>query len=232
MTDRVVQFPNRFTLTQISGNTYDVAPAPGVVTAQGDDLSKANLLPDAVATSLGLTPANNPQIKDAIIALDKPLLYAKIRDIPDATATGIISIDVSDIVWDVYSEIRLIGNAWTSDSGMSLRLNNISTASYSQTLLKAGSAYANLSSQGALYQFEGTSTHPAYIDFSVLSGKHGPPSSRLSAVFHKFGRYDQMCMGISRLISAVTSFSTVNFCAYQPAEVVSIANLSLWGVKI
>ena len=42
-TDRNVQFPTRFTLTDNGDGTYTLTPSPGIVTAAGTPLSKANL---------------------------------------------------------------------------------------------------------------------------------------------------------------------------------------------
>lgn len=67
MKDRIVQYPNRYKLTPVSGDIYDLTPEPGIVTEPGTDLNKANLLPDDVATALGLT--GNPQVKDAFTSL-------------------------------------------------------------------------------------------------------------------------------------------------------------------
>lgn len=76
MKDRIVQYPNRFKLTQVSGDIYDLTPEPGIVTEEGDDLNKANLLPDDVAAAFGLT--GNPQVKDVLAKLSSavsPLQY-------------------------------------------------------------------------------------------------------------------------------------------------------------
>ena len=54
MKDRVVQYPNRYKLTQVSGDVYDLTPEPGIVTEPGTDLNKANLLKDDTAALYGL----------------------------------------------------------------------------------------------------------------------------------------------------------------------------------
>ena len=81
MKDRIVQFPGRYKQTLVAGttDTYDLEAVPGVVTEAGDDLNKANLLPDAVVTALGLNPADNPQVKDALYALSQKTQPAELH---------------------------------------------------------------------------------------------------------------------------------------------------------
>ncbi|WP_130862442.1 glycine-rich domain-containing protein [Bacilliculturomica massiliensis] len=56
MKDRIVEYPHRFTLMQVSGqpNTFDLVAAPGIVTEEGTPLNKENLLSDEVASQYGL----------------------------------------------------------------------------------------------------------------------------------------------------------------------------------
>lgn len=56
MTDRNVQFPNRYQLTKVPGtdDIYDLTPAPGTITAEGTMINKATLLSDETAELLGL----------------------------------------------------------------------------------------------------------------------------------------------------------------------------------
>jgi len=78
MTDRVVEFPNRFTLTPAPGqaDTFDVTPAPGVVTETGTPINKGNLLSDATALALGLDPAADPTVDGALALLASRVLPA------------------------------------------------------------------------------------------------------------------------------------------------------------
>ena len=73
--------PGRYKQTLVAGttDTYDLEAVPGVVTEAGDDLNKANLLPDAVVTALGLNPADNPQVKDALYALSQKTQPAELH---------------------------------------------------------------------------------------------------------------------------------------------------------
>jgi hypothetical protein len=118
--DRIVQYPNRYKLTQVSGDTYDLTPVPGNVTEQGTDLNKANLFPDDVAVALGLDPADNPQIKDGFMSLaSRPmdelvlppeygLLYAGTTTSDITGSAYTVSVDLSDcsnaITVEIYTK--------------------------------------------------------------------------------------------------------------------------------
>lgn len=57
MKDRVVQFPHRYQLVPVEGetNVYDFVPVPGTITEAGTPLNKATLLSDETAALYGLT---------------------------------------------------------------------------------------------------------------------------------------------------------------------------------
>lgn len=97
MKDRVPTYPGRVKLTPVSGqeNTYDMerADEPAVI---GDALNKANLLPDDVAATLGLTQ-ENPQVKDAFLALLK------------ATGNGSITLRAYAVDGSPYAGIKING---------------------------------------------------------------------------------------------------------------------------
>ena len=69
MVDRAPTKPNRYAVYDENHNfiRYEYHERADEPTQVGDALNKANLLPDAVATALGLT--GNPQVKDAMLAL-------------------------------------------------------------------------------------------------------------------------------------------------------------------
>lgn len=69
MTDEVVQYPNRYQMVPVAGKTdqFDFVRVKGTVTAEGDDINKANFLPDALCTLLGIPNTSVP--KDALTAL-------------------------------------------------------------------------------------------------------------------------------------------------------------------
>ena len=66
MKDRIPTKPNRYAVYDDAHNfiRYEYHERADEPTQVGDALNKANLLPDAVATALGLT--GNPQVKDAL----------------------------------------------------------------------------------------------------------------------------------------------------------------------
>ncbi|MGE4549177.1 MAG: hypothetical protein AB7C89_06460 [Intestinibacillus sp.] len=108
MTDRVPTYPGRIRLAPVTGqpNVYDLTREDSPITA-GDALNKANLLPDSVATALGLT--GNPQIKDALMALQ---VYADSRFVTgsytgDGTASRTISLGFTpravQVLWYGYA---------------------------------------------------------------------------------------------------------------------------------
>ena len=55
MKDRVVEHPARYQLVPVAGttDTFDLIPVPGVVTEEGDDISKATLLEDDTVNNVG-----------------------------------------------------------------------------------------------------------------------------------------------------------------------------------
>ena len=69
MKDRIPVKPNRYAVYDDDHNfiRYEYHERADEPTQVGDALNKANLLPDDVAVALGLDPANNPQIKDALL---------------------------------------------------------------------------------------------------------------------------------------------------------------------
>lgn len=75
MTDRVVQYPNRYQLVPVAGTTdiYDLVAVPGVISAAGTSLNKANILPDttraALNSALGITLPTDATINDVFAAL-------------------------------------------------------------------------------------------------------------------------------------------------------------------
>ncbi len=70
MKDRISTYPGRVTLTPVEGqtNTYDMQRADDPI-QEGTPLNTANLLTDETATALGLDPADNPSVNDALGAV-------------------------------------------------------------------------------------------------------------------------------------------------------------------
>ncbi len=80
MKDRIPVKPNRYAVYDDDHNfiRYEYHERADEPTQVGDALNKANLLPDDVAVALGLDPANNPQVKDALL---------KVKDASDLAET-------------------------------------------------------------------------------------------------------------------------------------------------
>lgn len=85
MKDRIVQYPNRYKLTPVSGDIYDITPEPGIVTEPGTDLNKANLLKDDTAALYGLGANAVPDDVFAELACS----YNKIGDIKTTVRTDL-----------------------------------------------------------------------------------------------------------------------------------------------
>lgn len=73
MTDRNVQYPNRYQLVKVPGtdDIYDLTPAPGTITAEGTMINKSTLLQDATAALYGL---GADAVPDDVFSILKTLL--------------------------------------------------------------------------------------------------------------------------------------------------------------
>lgn len=130
MTDRNVQFPNRFRLVPVPGTNgiYDIEPVPGDVLDEGTLLNKANLFADPTGEEIfGDDYTGDQTVNDALFALStKPApinVYASdfwlyITGRHPALCSGLYS-DLA--YWEYMSipkellarDISLIGNAQT-----------------------------------------------------------------------------------------------------------------------
>ena len=74
MTDRNVQFPNRYQLTKVEGtdDIYDLTPAPGTITAEGTMINKASLLTDETEEIL-FGNADDRTVDDAFNMISRKL---------------------------------------------------------------------------------------------------------------------------------------------------------------
>ena len=56
MNDRLVEYPNRYRLQAVEGESdiYDLIPAPGIVTEEGTPLNKSTIFNDTVSARYGL----------------------------------------------------------------------------------------------------------------------------------------------------------------------------------
>lgn len=87
MTDRNVQFPNRYKLTKVAGtdDIYDLTPAPGTITEEGTMINKLTLLQDDTAALYGLGTDAVPD--DALSAIYDILSDPLIQEV-SYTGTG------------------------------------------------------------------------------------------------------------------------------------------------
>jgi hypothetical protein len=92
LVDRAPTKPNRYAVYDDAHNflRYEYHERADEPTQVGDALNKANLLPDTVATAIGLT--GNPQVKDALGAL-QTLASSKARiDTGSYVGTGVCGV--------------------------------------------------------------------------------------------------------------------------------------------
>lgn len=71
MTDRNVEFPNRYRLVKVPGtdDIVDIIPAPGTVYDEGTFYNKANQLSDKTAAAIGGLP-DDPTVNDALAGIN------------------------------------------------------------------------------------------------------------------------------------------------------------------
>lgn len=116
MTDRNVQFPNRYQLTKVAGtdDIYDLTPAPGTITEEGTSINKATLLQDATAALYGLgTDAVPDEVFQFCVRPGTILWYAS-QDAP----SGYLICDGSVISRTDYSVLfSVIGTAFGAGDG-------------------------------------------------------------------------------------------------------------------
>lgn len=235
MKDRNVQYPNRFKLTQVSGDIYDITPEPGIVTEQGTNLNKANLLPDATEIKIWGNAANR-NVAEALSKLKEHTLYERIRDIADVSATTSLSIDVSDIDWTVWREIRLLGSIKnTSGEGIvkifSFRLNNLSTL-YRYARMAAGANYSQSTSGTDMASVRAAGNAPN-VPFDVVLQVQRTGSTN----YHWFWQARFMTAGnenhattVGNLASQTSAFGTINITTDSGLSFM-LQNASLWGIK-
>lgn len=76
MTDRIVEFPNRYLLTLPDGTSIlvNLTPEPGEIIDAGTLLNKLTLLSDNTAAMLGLTSAD-PTVNEALAQVPTPIMF-------------------------------------------------------------------------------------------------------------------------------------------------------------
>ena len=164
-------------------------------------------------------------------ALKPESIYEKIREIPDANALNNLSIDLSDIDWEIYDEIRLTGRVWTDSPDIYLRFNNLSAASYSTSYMKAGSAYAYANTQTSILLIDAARpAYPARFDLSITKHKVNT-STYWEFNLNKSGGNSSNLIAVSRYNATQAELSTLNFVAASTPFTVSISGVMLWGMK-
>lgn len=162
VTDRVVQYPNRYTLTNVSGTTYDIVAAPGTVTAAGtavntsllqpieDDLFSYSTKIDALNMN-GSNQPNNITVRsnattivplsvDAILSQTANLQEWKVNGVSKAwiTPTGILqALQLSNLTSGNNSTIELLSTGTNiyrniADANTALKVNLANASSTGQ----------------------------------------------------------------------------------------------------
>lgn len=119
MTDRNVQWPNRYQLTKVPGtdDIYDLTPAPGTITEEGTMINKATLLSDETAELLGLPNTAVPD--DAFGALGSrapvgSILWYTGENVP----TGYLLCDGSAVSRTDYADLfSVVGTTFGAGDG-------------------------------------------------------------------------------------------------------------------
>jgi hypothetical protein len=231
MKDRVVQYPNRYKLTPVSGDIYDLTPEPGVVTEPGAPINKATMLSDAtaaaVAAATGVPLGSDPTVSGAISALaGVDRLWQKIRDIPDVSAAGSISLSLTDVDWSVYAQIKLVGEVSCSgaDQSISARLNNIATDAYKNTYLGNGATSIDTTPTGAIRAMRANTANAKLpFDFTLIYSQGLGTVAIIGFSQYRINHY----FGISSIVAS--DVSTFDFAC--SGYTVALSNVSLWGIK-
>ena len=169
MKDRVSAKPNRYAVYDDAHNfvRYEYHERADEPTQAGDALNKANLLPDDVATALGLT--GNPQVKDALLSLNT--LSSTKAKIETASYTGTGTYGGSNrsaLTFDFAPKIVIVhekraGGGYTSPNLMivtedSASLYGPGTANYQNAYVTAwGKTLTWYHSNSASHQFNASS---------------------------------------------------------------------------
>lgn len=120
MQDRIPTKPNRYAVYDDAHNfvRYEYHERADEPTQTGDALNKANLLPDDVATALGLS--GNPQVKDGLIALNV-LANSKAKiEFGSYVGTGVSgSNNPNSLTFERAPRLLVFYAAWTKSTSIS-----------------------------------------------------------------------------------------------------------------
>lgn len=214
----------------------------GATTASGA-LTELGALPLAGGTMTGAlilsgAPTQDLQAttKSYVDSKAPSILYEKIRNITDASGTTSVSVDVSDIDWSVWREIRLIGKVGVSSgSKIILRVNNLSAANYSRTYTTAGStSLTGGTSQNSIETTDASigalTVRPMTFDISICR-KVEDSNPYYYFVINKIIAYYGLKTGIASYGNTIT-LSTFNIISETVGITVSLSNASLWGIRL
>lgn len=185
MVDRAPTKPNRYAVYDENHNfiRYEYHERADEPTQTGDALNKANLLPDAVATALGLT--GNPQVKDALEKLSEATFKKTVISdvmlnmgtaLSTATRWQSIAYGNSKFVMIQYDGSKTVysadGVSWTAGG-------DLPSSNNWRTLFFDGSKFIALGAAKGAYSTNGTSwtalTIEANTDWNAIaygSGKY------------------------------------------------------------
>lgn len=92
-----MEFPRRYRLVKVPGtdDIYDLEPAPGEVIDEGTFYNKANQLRDETAVLIGLDPADDPTVNEALAVIGQALAEGAQIERGKYQGTDIHGTDVS-----------------------------------------------------------------------------------------------------------------------------------------
>ena len=163
-------------------------------------------------------------------------LYEKIRNITDTSATTTLSIDISDIDWAAWQEIRLIFDVGLSAvSSILVRINNSSAANYDYSVFAAGAASLAAASGatsllGTNVSAESITTYPAHFDIDIRK-QVVSPSYYVEFLINDASQRGSSRIGRGRYSADITDLTSLNLVSNVAGRTVTIANASLWGIR-
>lgn len=162
--------------------------------------------------------------------------YEKIRDIADTSGTTSLSISLSDIDWSVWREIRLIGKVGLSTMGaITYRVNSLS-ANYLRTYTVSGSAASAAASTNSIYAGTATTGNlansPSLYDISILQKIHYDGRKYYCFVLNRILDSTNAVSGVASCGDTIPTLSTFNIISVTAGYTVSIADTSLWGIRV
>ena len=145
MTDRVVQYPSRYKLTPVSGtsDTYDLEAVPGVVTAEGTPINKANLLTDATAAAVktALELSTVPSTINEVLNGIAGVVGVNVVRIESGSYVGTGTTGLSgacELSFDFEPLLVFVFGNVAADTSYQLTLGNPRTTAYSRATTSTG----------------------------------------------------------------------------------------------